>query len=73
MKKTLGRLAAVMMMFFLIMITGCARQDMNDSMGTSIDTMSEEKKDPGKGTMQEDAMPGSMEKMPENAMEKNMK
>ena len=73
MKKTLGTLAAVMMMFSLAMMSGCAQQGMNDSMGTSMKTRSGEKMVPGTSSMQEDAMPGSMEKMPENAMEKNMK
>jgi len=72
MKKALVTSAAVMMMFSLIMINGCARRDMNDPMGSSTETMPEGKMGSGMESMQEDTMPGSMENMQDKEMEKPM-
>jgi hypothetical protein len=73
MKKVLSTLAAVIMLFSLTMLIGCARQNTNDSMGSSMDTMSEEKKDSGVGSMQEDSMENMEGKEMEKSMEKTMK
>jgi Flp pilus assembly protein TadD len=72
MKKALITLAAVSMMFSLTMLNGCARQNMNDPMDSSMDTMSEEKMDSGMGAMQEDGVPEAMENMQDKDMEKSM-
>ena len=56
-------------MFAATLLIGCAAQNMNGSMDSSMDTMSEEKMDSGMGSMQEDEMPN----MQTGDMEKSMK
>ena len=77
MKNTPNALIAVIMMFSLPLLMGCARQGMNTPMDSSMDTMSQEKINSGTGSMQEGTMPEPMENMQNkdmgNSMEKTMK
>ena len=68
MKKAHLALAAFMVMFTVTVFNGCARQNMNDSMDNSMDTMSEEKME--SGTMQENQMQNTDMK---KSMDKTMK
>jgi hypothetical protein len=72
MNKKFLSLAALILMFAVPALNGCARQGMNDSMDKSMDTMSEEKMDTGKGSMQENEMQKPMQKMQDSDMEKPM-
>ena len=56
MKKALMTLAVVTVMFSLGALNGCNRQNMNEPMKSSMETMQEEKMDTGKESMQENKM-----------------
>jgi outer membrane biogenesis lipoprotein LolB len=68
MKKTRMNMGALIVMFAVILLSGCAAQNMNDPMNSSRDTMPEEKMDAGMGSMHEK----EMQNMQDNEMEKTM-
>jgi len=61
-------MGALIVMFAVILFSGCAAQNMNDPMNSSRDTMPEEKMDAGMGFMHEK----EMQNMQDNEMEKTM-
>jgi len=56
MKKKRMTMGALIVMFTVILLSGCAAQNMNEPMDSSKDTMSEEKMDTGMGSMPEKEM-----------------
>jgi len=62
-------MAVLIGMFAATLLIGCAAQNMNGSMDSSTDTMSEEKMDSGMGTMPEN----ERQNMQTDDMEKTMK
>ena len=69
MKRTLMTIGLLIGMFAATSLVGCAAQNMDHSMDSSMETMSEEKMDSGMGSMQGE----EMQNMRDNEMEKNMK
>ena len=69
MKRTLMTIGLLIGMFAATILVGCAAQNMDGSMDSSMDTMSEEKMDSGMGSMQGE----EMRNMQTGDMEKTMK
>ncbi len=69
MKRTLMTIGILIGMFAATILVGCASQNMDGSMDSSMDTMSEEKMDSGMGSMPEN----EMQNMQTGDMEKTMK
>lgn len=69
MKRTLMTIGLLIGMFAATMLVGCASQNMDGSMDSSMDTMSEEKMDSNMGTMQGE----EIRNMQTGDMEKTMK
>ena len=69
MKRTLMTIGLLIGMFAATILVGCASQNMDGSMDSSMDTMSEEKMDSGMGSMQGE----EMRNLQTDDMEKTMK
>ena len=69
MKRTLMTIGLLIGMFAATILVGCASQNMDGSMDSSMATMSEEKMDSGMGSMQGE----EMQNMQTGDVEKTMK
>ena len=69
MKRTLMTIGILIGMFAATILVGCASQNMDGSMDSSMDTMSEEKINSGMGSMQGE----EIRNMQTGDMEKTMK